>query len=206
MRRGKLETIVAAIRKDGSRWCDEPLLDRLAPLPMVNHGQSLSIKKLPDYLESLAEALATVLPEDSARSFAGSLTLLRVLRDLDAELRRSVAGPAVRQSTVFELTTLYGALLAARMLSVEALREVVLGERSLSPELRLATLAEVTADVVRRYASTVRGLPMQEAVSSPSAAKNLDAALDAVSAFLRARGGSFVARTDQICHAMGIAS
>ena len=206
MRAVTFDTIVAAIRKEGASWCDEPLLDRFERLPRIRGTSTLATKKLPLYLGTLALTLSEVMPEAVARTLAGSLTLLRVIGDLDHELRECFAGTSVRQSTEFELTTLYGGLLAARMLWIESLREIVFGGRSRPVELRAAAVEEATADVVRRYSATARGLLLQESISPPRSAVNLDSTLDIVSTFLRAGGGSFVARTDRICEGLGIAA
>ena len=203
MRAVKLQTIVAAIGNAGATWSDEAMLDRFIPIPRRTGVTAIAVKKLPLHLETLAAALSDIMPKGAARSFAGSLTLLRIVRELDSELHSSVTD--ARQSTEFELTVLHGGLLAARMLLNDSLREIVLAERSASAELRAAAVEEATADVVRRYAAAARGVLLQEGVDLPSTARSLDDALVTVSSFLRGDGRSFVTRTDTICDGLGIA-
>lgn len=209
MRGVKFDTIVAAIRKAGGSWCDETLLDRFAALPR-SKGVPVA-KKLEPYLETLSETLSAEMSGTVARTLAGSLVLLRVVGELDQQLREQFVGTGARQSTEFELTALHGGLLAARMLWIETLREIVLVDRAMPPELRAAAVEEVTADVVRRYAAAARGVLLHErAVSGTTVSGTtvfgaaVDSSLEVVSRFLRHGTDSFQSRTDRICDGMGI--
>lgn len=221
----QFESIIAEIREAGDGWSDLSALDRLASLPRVKVKatgcDTLVERKVAPTLSSLSQAFERLAPQADARSLASAVALLSVVSGIEFQLRQSYMheGAEVRQSTLFRLTALYAELLAAQLLCIEQLRELVLseGQGANAQAPRCAAIEEAAVDTAQRYAAILVSLPLSESkVDAPSMRRWAESELSAVISGVREfatsvssgvpSSAAFLERTDRICEALGIVS